>query len=269
MGNEELTIRNLLNTMEEEKAKMSKLPIHKYHRFLDEAGDTTFYGKGKIPVIGDEGVSTYFLLGILILNESVEDVRKKIVDLQTQIVNDPYFGPVPSIRKKKNKAGYFLHAKDDVPEVRKMAFELINTIDCHFDAVVGKKNYQIYEKKHNGNQSEFYADLLSHLLIDNLNDHERLVLNIAHRSECTTHKNLEKGLEKAMKIAFYKYPYRCNSCKMVFNVQQPTTEPIINIADYFLWALQRKLERNETRYVDFLGARIRSVQNLYHEEEVL
>jgi hypothetical protein len=49
-------------------------------------------------------------------------------------------------------------------------------------------------------------------------------------------------------------------------VQQPTTEPIINIADYFLWALQRKFERDETRYVDFLGTRIRSVQSLYYEE---
>jgi hypothetical protein len=103
-------------------------------------------------------------------------------------------------------------------------------------------------------------------LIDNLNDHERLVLNIAHRSKCTTHKNLEKGLEKAIKIAKNKYPDCCNWCKMVFNVQQPTTEPIINIADYFLWALQRKFEKNETRYVDFLGTRIRSVQNLYNEE---
>lgn len=54
---------------------------------------------------------------------------------------------------------------------------------------------------------------------------------------------------------------------MVFNVQKPTTEPIINIADYFLWALQRKIERDENRYVDFLETQISSVINLYTNEE--
>lgn len=244
-----------------------KVPLHKYHRYLDEAGDITFYGKGKVPIIGSEGVSSYFLMGMLTLNEPVEGIRKKIVDLQIQIANDPYFRSVPSILKKKSKNGYFLHAKDDVPEVRKMAFELITNIDCYFDAVIGRKDYSIYEKKHNGNQSEFYADLLSYLLIDNFDDQDRIVLNIAHRSKCTTHKNLEKGLEKATIIAANKYPDSFNSCTMVFNVQQPTTEPIINLVDYFLWALQRKWERNENRYFDFIGSKIRSVVPLYHKED--
>jgi len=97
--------------MEECKTKMNKLHIHKYHRFLDEAGDTTFYGKGKIPIIGNEGVSAYFLLGILVLNEPVDDVRKKIIDLQTQIVNDPYFEPIPSIQKKKTRQDIFCMQK--------------------------------------------------------------------------------------------------------------------------------------------------------------
>jgi hypothetical protein len=50
---------------------------------------------------------------------------------------------------------------------------------------------------------------------------------------------------------------------VVFNVQRPTTEPIINIADYFLWALQRKFERGEEWYVEYLEHRIQSVQELY------
>lgn len=77
----------------------------------------------------------------------------------------------------------------------------------------------------------------------------------------------EKGLEKAAIIATNKYPGCSNRCKMVFNVRQPTAEPIINLADYFLWAVQRKWERNESRYIDFLGKRIRSIQNLYNGDD--
>lgn len=120
---------------------------HTYHRFLDEAGDTTFFGKNKTPILGTHGVSNYFILGMLTLHEPLENVRIKILRLHQEIISDPYFEQIASIRKKENLAGYFLHAKDDIPEVRKMAFELIKSIDASFETVIEKKDYQIYEKK--------------------------------------------------------------------------------------------------------------------------
>ncbi len=42
-----------------------KRPKEFYHRFLDEAGDTTFFGKGKIPIVGSAGVSKAFILGMV------------------------------------------------------------------------------------------------------------------------------------------------------------------------------------------------------------
>lgn len=140
-----------------------------YHRFLDEAGDTAFYGKGKISVIGNEGSSYCFILGMLKINEPLDAVRKGVIALQQTIADDSYFSGIPSIEKKKTSYGYFLHAKDDLPEVKKMAFELIKSIDCSFEAVVGRKIPSLYENKHNGKEAEFYADLLSHLLKNKLN----------------------------------------------------------------------------------------------------
>ena len=89
----------------------------------------------------------------------------------------------------------------------------------------------------------------------------------AHRSRCTTHTNLEKGLQKALVIAKYKYPEVTAPAETVFNIQFPTTEPIINLADYFLWALQRKMERGENRYFDFIKSRIGVISMLYNEGE--
>lgn len=241
------------------------VPKYTYHRFLDEAGDTTFYSR-RTPVVGENGVSNCFILGMLKIKEPLENVRLKILELQQSIASDKYYKGVPSIQKKIQSTGYFLHAKDDVPEVRKLAFELINEIDCSFEAVVGRKIYSLYDKKHNGKEAEFYADLLSHLLKNKLNKYENLVLNIAHRSRCTTHTNLDAGLRKAMEIANRNKPEKDNACKVVFNVQYPTTEPLLNISDYFLWAIQRVFERGETRYYDYISEKISLVLDLYDKD---
>ena len=74
-----------------------------YHKFLDEAGDTTFFGKGNIPLLGTSGVLNYFLLGMLTVHEPLHVVRSRVINLQSKILNDPYFLPIPSILKKKNK----------------------------------------------------------------------------------------------------------------------------------------------------------------------
>jgi hypothetical protein len=94
-------------------------------------------------------------------------------------------------------------------------------------------------------------------MIDN---QPKIVLNIAHRSRCTTHNNLEKGLQKAIIIARNKNIKFNANANVVFNVQQSTGEPIINIAVYYLWAIQRWVERKKDRYVNFLEDKIKSYQ---------
>ena len=112
-----------------------------YHLFLDEAGDTTFYGKGKKNIIGTNGVSNVFILGMIQVKDPLDEVRDKINSLQEKITKDEYYH-VPSVLKKINKSGYYLHATDDLPEIRKEMFDLMKTINCSFEAVVGRKKYR-------------------------------------------------------------------------------------------------------------------------------
>lgn len=245
---------------------MSELETFEYHRFLDEGGDTTFYGKGKAQILGTEGVSKCFILGMLKVKEPLNSVREKVIELQKHISCDPYFKGISSIEKKIKNGGYFLHAKDDVPEVRKMGYDLIKSIDCSFEAIVGRKFYHIYENSHHGNEAEFYADLLSHILKNKFKKYDKLVLNIAERSKCTTHTNLELGLNKAFTRFEKKYKIADRKCSVVFNVQKPTREPLLNLADYFCWALQRLFERGEMRFYDFVSDQVAMVNDLYDNE---
>ncbi len=119
-----------------------------YHRFLDEAGDTTFWGKGKTPIIGkSQGVSLAFILGMVKFKQPMNLVREQVVKLQNEIERDEYLKGVPSIEKKKNKTGFFFHATDDLPEVREKFYKFIKSIDLSFEAVVGRKIYDIFINK--------------------------------------------------------------------------------------------------------------------------
>ncbi len=156
-----------------------------------------------------------------------------------------------------------MHATDDIPEVRKSAFELIRSIDCNFEAVVARKIYYLFEKKHNSKEAEFYADLLSHLLKNRLGRYDRLVLNISERSGCTASNNLQQGLNKALARVKLREAQRASQFKVVFNVQKPTIEPLINIADYLCWSIQRVFEMGETRYYDYVSDKISVIWDLY------
>lgn len=242
---------------------IKKEPLHKYHRYLDEAGDTTFFGKGRVPILGQNGVSKCFVLGMLKVKEPIEPVRQRIMELQQRIASDPYFKEVPSIQKKVANGQYYLHATDDLPEVRKAAFELIAATKCSFEAVVARKILSIYTGQHGGKDEVFYADMLSHLLKNKLEKYDRLVLNVAERGRSTTMNNLTKGLAIARSRFAAKNFKDAKPHRVLFNVQNPTREPLLNIADYFCWSIQRVFERGEMRYYDFVSDKVSVVVDLY------
>jgi hypothetical protein len=140
---------------------------------------------------------------------------------------------------------------------------LINNIDFSFEAVVARKIPNIFIKKHNRKDAEFYADILSHLLKNKLDLDTTLILNIAQRGSSTRNSNLVLALEKASGRYVYHHPDKRISTKIVFNIQNPVKEPLLCIADYCCWAIQRVFERGEIRYYNYLMNKISLVIDLY------
>jgi len=87
-----------------------------YHRYIDEAGDMTFFGKGGHCILGSDGVSKSFILGMAGYKEPLPGVREKIESFTRQIADDRYFNTMPSIATRIAKCGFYLHAKDDPQE---------------------------------------------------------------------------------------------------------------------------------------------------------
>jgi hypothetical protein len=203
-------------------------------------------------------------------------LRGKIDSLQKSIASDPYY-QVKSILKKQSGAGYYFHATDDLPEVRKVFFDFIKSINCSFEAVVGRKTMNRYETTHKGKEEYFYADLLSHLLKNKLEKEENIILHVAERGRSTKNINLILALEKAkLRLAHNRSRKMTEGEKgvtrhdikanVVFNVTYPTQEPLLNVADYFCWAIQRVFERGETRFYEYVREQVSLVIDVYEAE---
>lgn len=247
--------------------KSNNTDVPTKHRFLDEAGDTTFHGKGKKLIVGNEGVSKSFIIGMVKFRQPLPELRKAILEMQKEVERDSYYKGVPSILKKAEKGGYFFHAKDDLPEVRRTFFDFIKKVDCSFEAIVARKIPDIFIKKHNSKEAEFYADILSHLLKNKLELGDRLVLNIAKRGNTTRHTTLLLALDKATRRFKIKHPEKNIETKVFFNIQSQIQEPLLTIADYFCWAIQRVFERGEVRFYEYLIDKISLVIDLYDRDK--
>ncbi len=238
----------------------------KKHYFIDEAGDTTFYknGKAKIPIIGNEGVSNIFLIGMANINGNLNTIRQDIILYQKELAKSAYYKKIPSVIKRVSKGGFFFHAKDDLPEIRKEFFDFIKPLNINFCAVVGRKKIDLFEKKHDGKEVEFYTDMFAHLLKLGLDPKKKTVFNVAERANSTTNKNLEYSLNKAKNL--YMKKNEETDINVAFSVHRYQDEALLTISDYLCWAVQRVFEQGETRFYEYMIDFITNVYDIYDFE---
>jgi hypothetical protein len=112
--------------------------------FVDEAGDTTLFRHGGQPALGRDGVSNFFILGRLEIDDAAA-FATDIAALRQRLLADPLLNAVPSMQPERGKTARFFHAKDDVPEVRVEVFRLLLAHDLRFSAIVKDKRVLLHE----------------------------------------------------------------------------------------------------------------------------
>jgi hypothetical protein len=238
-----------------------------HHRFLDETGDPTFYGKGRKLIVGQDGVSLSFGIGVVRIDRPLPEVRREVRALQAQVQADPLLNTIPSVQKRVASGGFFFHACKDSPDVRSVLLRYLRELECEAEVVVARKIPALFEKQHHGREEEFYADLLAHLIENRLKRAGTLVLNVAERGSSTREKVLTEALQLATERAARKWGGENLKARVVFNVQNPRTEPLLTVSDYLCWAVQRVFEQGEVRHYNYLADKIRLVVDLYDREK--
>ena len=244
-------------------------PLPQKYYFLDEAGDgTLFSSRGKI-LVGTEGCSRFFMLGLLEIPDP-DNLGQQLDTLRSQILADPYFRGVPSFDPQQRKAALNFHAKDDMPEVRREVFRLLrNYPKLRFYAIVTDKlctvNYvyrqNIRDPAYRYHPNSLYDLLVRRLCRDRLTDGREYHFWFAKRggSDRTT------ALQAALLAARDRHNERWHKTGQAqFHVTNSTPAQTggLQAVDYFLWALQRCYERQEDRYLEYVWPAFRLVMDI-------
>lgn len=242
------------------------LPQQNRHYFVDEAGDPVLFDARGNALPGQAGCSKYFMLGVLDVPAPLA-LAAELEALRAQLLADPYFRGVPSMQPERRKTAWAFHAKDDLPEVRREVFRLLVAHEVRFFAVVRDKARVLdYVRQRNRNDvaylynpNELYDTLVSRLFKERLHLTPEVDVCFAARGKSDRSAALAKALETARQ-RFNTQWQRSTQAVIRARESSPARDVPLQAADYFLWALQRHYERQESRYLDMVWPKVGLVQ---------
>lgn len=247
--------------MHDEPLAPGQTPAVRYY-YVDESGDPVlFNAKGRV-IVGESGCSRFFILGTLDVVDPGA-VATALNELRQQLLADPYFKDVPSMRPEQRKTARLFHAKDDVPEVRREVFKVLANLDLRFYAVIRDKGV-IVEKvlAHNKKNSNYryhpnqlYDRSVPLLFQERLHQHEAYRIVFAKRGSTDRTQAFESGLLQA-KARFRAKKNIEGTAPIEVVASDSEGVTCLQATDYFLWALQRCFECRERRFLDLLWSKV-------------
>lgn len=243
---------------EDGSERQDNLP-HTY--FVDETGDgVIFDGRGRM-LVGTGKVQDYFTLGMVECRR-MDELTSQLADLRTRLLADPYFKGVPSLQPKARKTALFFHAKDDVPEVRREVFQVLQEQAFSFYAVVRTmsavarlvKNHNERDPTYRYRPTELYDSAVRRLFDKKLHTRPAFEVIFASRGKARTQalrEQLLKAQARSRKAAG-TYP------EAIIRVRaMPAHQSAgLQVADYCLWALQRLFTKGEDRFLSLIWPKV-------------
>jgi len=225
--------------------------------FVDESGDPTFYDRQGNLIVGQAGCSPILILGF-VETQSPDALREAVLQLQQEVIRDPYFQDFPSLQKTT----VAFHAKDDVPEIRYRFFKLLATLDFTAQLVVARKIERVFRNSFQAREEAFYDHLVSRLFQNALHRHQHNLIYFAKRGSRTRQEPLASAIRKGIADFEAKWNTHVNTTFAV-QAQTPQGEPCLSIVDYMNWAVYRAFTRGEMRYFRVVEDKVTLLVDLY------
>lgn len=236
------------------------------HIFVDESGDLTLFNKHGKSMLGTEGVSNVFMLGFAEIAEPVI-IRKELTELRLSLLNDPYFRSVPSFDPAKNKTACGFHAKDDLPEVRRMVYELLRKHEIKVQIAIRRKKvlveHALFNKNLNGKLTDnrIYEELITRLFKETLHTAEVTNITFSQRGNSNRNNAYLRALEQARKN-FEKRTGIIGDSLIKLDSQTSFSDPCLQVIDYLMWPISRLYEKQESRFYDYMADKYSLIKDI-------
>lgn len=240
------------------------------HYFVDEAGDTTLFGRYGKPLVGTTGTSRFFMVGRLEVDD-LGALDAELTALRARLLADPLLNTVPSMQPAAEKTALFFHAKDDVPEVRHAVFTLLRQHDLRFSAVVKDKKALLaeFQQRHaqdpavryKADGHELYDQLITRLFdrFGAFGAAREVTFAVrGNKPRTATLKEVLNEIDRGFAADFGFAPHGQTAVHSSF----PHQSAGLQACDYLLWALQRFYERGEERHLGALWPQFTRVLDL-------
>lgn len=238
------------------------------HYFVDEAGDGTLFDRKGHVLIGTDGCSRYFMLGVVDVPDPLA-LQRDMDALRARLLADPYFKDVPSFQPTAQKTALAFHAKDDLPEVRREVFALLLQHSVRFLAVVRDKQKLLeYVRQRNEreaayryNPNELYDYLVRRLFKTLLHKDDEYNITFARRGNSDRTAALREALDAA-RVRFAEQWGIVSEASLNVVPRSAHETAGLQAVDYLLWAVQRLYERREERYLQYVWPLVRLVHDV-------
>lgn len=224
--------------------------------FVDESGDLTLFNKLGKSMLGTVGVSNVFMLGFADIAEP-DVIRGELTELRHTLTADPYFSSVPSFDPAKNKTACGFHAKDDLPEVRRIIYELLNKHEIKVQIAIRRKTALIQDGlfarnlHYKINDNRIYEELITRLFKETLHTAEVTNIVFSQRGNSNRNNAYMRALEQA-KTNFERKTGIAGDSIIRLDSQASFSDPCLQVIDYLLWPVYRLYEKQESRFFDYM-----------------
>ncbi|MHB1455988.1 MAG: DUF3800 domain-containing protein [Armatimonadota bacterium] len=231
--------------------------------YIDEAGDPTIWSRRGKLLIGTEGCTNYFMMGLVHI-EDIEAMRIDLEELRSELMNSTYFKDVPSLHHSQRKTSLYFHAKDDIQEVRYEVFKTLSRHNFEFHAFIRDKrivakmieDFRAEQPSYRYNPNALYDQMVRYLTNDKLHVPRDCEVVFARRGDTDRTKALLDALIHTRDVWCRKNRITRNNGNIDVKASSPYEFIGLQIVDYMLWALQRCYEKREDRYIQAMWEKV-------------
>ena len=174
--------------------------------------------------------------------------------LRRDLLADPYFSGVPSMKRSSGKTAAQFHAKNDLPEIRREFFRANFGLNIMVAVAVRRKSVLAIQRRAtfqagaNPSQDSIYDELVGNLFRSSKFASEETHISFARRGKALRHQAFSAAIHDASeKVAIYLTDEMMNGTPPVVESDYPTAQAGLQIVDYCLWVIQRLFERSEDK----------------------